>query len=475
MRPEAPARPRRLVRTASVALALVVALAAGGANPAAVASMPRPVAPNTIPARLAPSADASSEIGVGDRVLDAGTVAAVTRLLEARSEAVRAGDTEAMDALVDPEAPEEFRRRQQMLVTGWAALPGGTYGEELARPAIDLTPPSVAAAAPPGGRVMVVEVVRRQRFDGYDPNDNVTSTYLTLVDRTGDDAWTVAGDEALRSVGVVGERYLWELFEVGSVATDRVLVIGTSGESELRRLAAEVEAAIDRFDAVWERPWWGRVVVLNPGDVGELEALLDPTVEVSKFVAFTTLRVDRTEGWEVAAPRLVIQRERFRRRSEDSRVRVLVHELAHVATVADSGPMTPLWVHEGLASWVEKGRPVDTSADFGGFPDSHEFRTGSRGDIAAVYAEARDDMAALAGSLGPDGPVEFFDRLGAVRIAPGTPDHHLNRILDDLLNPRSKGNRAPPECDRNLTIRSPRMNAGSSVNRDSWGGGGFVW
>ncbi len=369
----------------------------------------------------------------GDRVLDPGTVAAVEGLLAARSAAVANGDTGAMDRLVDPSAPEDFRRRQRLLVDGWATLPAGTYEEELARPALDLAPPSLVAGAPPGARVIVVEVVRRQRFVDYDPTDNVTSTYLTLVDRTGGGGWTVLGDEALRAVGVVGERYLWELFGVRSVATDRVLVIGTSGGAELRRLASEVERAMDRFDAVWGRPWWGRVVVLNPGDVTELEALLDPTVDVSKFVAFTTLRVDRTEGWEVTAPRLVIQRERFRRRSADSRVRVLVHEMAHVATVADSGPMTPLWVHEGLASWVEAGRPVDDGGDFGGFPGSHEFRTGSRDRIAAVYAEARDDMATLAGTAGPDAPIEFFDRLGAVRIAAGTPDHHVGRIVDELL------------------------------------------
>ena len=420
--PGRPARPagrsrlrwRRLLVTLMVAAVLT---AAAG----------QPASPT--PRAVADGIDTGAAVGgtaATDNVLE-GETAAVRRLLAARSAAVVDGDTEAMAALIAADAPEDFRLRQLRLAAATAALPPGTYVEELAEPVLDLTPPSVRAAIPMP--VMVVEVVRRQRFEGYDPSENVTSTYLTLVDPDGEGDWVVRDDTALRSVGVVGERYLWELFDVGSVATDRVLVIGTTGEPELRRLAGEVEQAIDRFDEVWTRPWWGRIVVLSPADVAELEALLDPTVDVSKFVAFTTLRVDRSRGWEVAAPRLVIQQERFGRRSGESRVRVLVHELAHVATVADSGPMTPLWVHEGLASWVEKGRPTE-SGEFGGFPDSHEFRTGSRSEIAAAYAEAADDMAAMAGTLGADAPIEFFERLGAVRGQPGTPDHHLNRILE---------------------------------------------
>ena len=137
------------------------------------------------------------------------------------------------------------------------------------------------------------------------------------------------------------------------------------------------------------------------------------------------------QGWDVVAPRIVTQESNLSRRELDRQIEVMVHELVHVASVRESGPATPLWLHEGFADWVTASRPVADGELV--FPDLYVFRTGDVSDISAAYAQAAQTMAVLAGDLGSSAVWELFERTGDLRSAPGSADHLVSTVIDDLV------------------------------------------
>lgn len=365
--------------------------------------------------------------GAGVPVVDAADRTAIEALLAERSAAVLAGDVGARLATLHPAADPRLVNIEGRTATSGAAVGLAHYRETLWEPAVDLTPPG--GDRRDGRRAITLEVRRELRIADFDDRDHVSSLFLTFVDT--DDGWRIAADDDLASIGLAGDRELWELFDTSIERRPRVLVIGTAGAARHRALADLTERALTRFDAVWREPWTGSVVMIVPARVAEIEALLQPTIDVSKFVAFTTLAVDRRDGWSVVAPRIVAQEGNLALRSADAQTEILVHELVHVASVVRSGPATPLWAHEGLAEWVTAGRPTRDGGELV-LPDLHRFRTGSSADIREVYDQAADTMAQLAGAYGDGAPVALFDQVGEAVRVPGTTDHVLDVVLRDI-------------------------------------------
>ncbi len=371
--------------------------------------------------------------GVVDELEDE-DLAEIDALLEARADAILAGDIDALAATRSPSAAEDLVEVDRRTVEGAALLGLDVYVEELAEPVVDLSPPGLSG--------FVLAVRRTHRISGIDTTDHIGHLYLTLV--VVDGVWKVAADDALTAIGVYGERELWEIADVDVARSDRGIVVGTVARARLDEVVELLDRALVRFDSEWTRPWAGSVAVMVPSDLAEVERLLRPTIDASKFVAFTTLdielaRVDvvagsPTGGWDVVAPRIVAQESNFGRRSKESQIDILVHELAHVASVQSSGPMTPLWMHEGLADWVTAERPTSGSdGDAVVFPDLHLFRTGSVSQIGSVYDQASKTMAQLAGSYGVDAPVALFEEVGSARFVPGTSDKVLADTVARLL------------------------------------------
>ena len=360
-------------------------------------------------------------------VVDAADVAALSELLETRSLAVLNGDSAAHIATLHPLASASMVAVEARTVTGGAAVGLGSYSESLALPVIDLTPPTMVSVG--GQRALTLEVRRSHRVAGFDDRDHVASIFFTFVDTP--DGWKLHSDNSLAPIGLSGDRELWELFDTSIERRERVLVIGTSTEARHRALADIAEQALARFDLNWTDPWTGRVVMVVPALTSEIEALLQPTIDVSKFVAFTTLSVDRASGYDVVAPRIVAQEGNLSQRSPQRQTDILVHELAHVASVVESGPATPLWAHEGLAEWITAGRPASDTGDLV-LPDLHRFRTGSSADIREVYNQAASTMEQLAARFGDAAPVELFRSVGAAVRSPGTADYLLDAALRDV-------------------------------------------
>ncbi|MCP3936109.1 MAG: hypothetical protein GY708_12140 [Actinomycetia bacterium] len=401
-----------------LALALLIAL--GGS---AGADLGRGAAPHS----------ASRTAGTGE-VFDVDDLAEIEALLDARVEAILASDVDALALTRSPSATTSLVEADSRTIRGATLLGLDLYSEELAYPVVDLSPP--------GSPGPVLAVMRTHRISAIDATDHVGYVYLTFVLEGGE--WSIAADDALTELGLYGDRALWELADVEVVRGERSVVVGTVARTRLVEVGGLLDEALVRFDREWTRPWVGRVAVMVPSDLAEVERLLRPTVDVSKFVAFTTLdallvRVDSgtdtsDRGWNVVAPRIVLQESNFGRRSKERQIEVFVHELAHVASVQSSGPMTPLWMHEGLADWVTAERPTTGSdGDAVVFPDLHLFRTGSVSQIGSVYDQASRTMAQLAGSFGVDTPITLFEAVGSAHLVPGTSDRVLADTVADLL------------------------------------------
>ena len=349
---------------------------------------------------------------------------AIAELLRLRSETVLRGNVDEHMGTLAPSAGPSIRAVETRLVAGAQTVGLATYEEMLEEPVIDLSPPGAHLVE--GNHAITLEVTRTMRIAHFDDRDHVSSLFVTFVEVDGE--WKVHGDHALARIGLAGDRELWELYDTDIVRKENVLVVGTASRARLTALADLTEQAIARFESSWPWPWAGRVVMMVPALTAELDALLQPTIDVSKFVAFTTLAVDRSDGWFVVAPRIVAQEGNLALRSAERQVQILVHELVHVASVTSSGPATPLWAHEGLAEWVTAGRPSTTDGSIE-LPDLHLFRTGSSSEIRQVYDQAAETMQRVAGSFGDEAPWELFQQIGAaVRVA-GTNDHILDQAL----------------------------------------------
>ncbi len=378
------------------------------------------------------AADRADRVGLLARFSDRPTVAPaqvveeLSALLAHRSERRAAGDADAVVATLAPDASASLIETERRSVEQAAALGVVGWREELSTPVADLSPPDTPADQ------LVLSVNRHWRIEGIDTWERASSVVYTFV-RT-DSGWRVRADDALDRIGWASDRQLWEITDVDVVRRDRVLVVGDAGTNRLESVAdvtAEALARFDeRWDPAWDRAWAGSVMVLVPDGLSRLEELLRPTGDASRFVAFTTLDIDRGDGWQVVSPRIVTQESNLSRRSVERQIEVMVHELVHVASVHESGPATPLWLHEGFADWVTLGRPT-AEGDLS-FPHLHVFRTGDVSAISAAYAQAANTMAVLAGDLGDAAVWDLFTTTGAFRSSAGSADHLVSSVIDEL-------------------------------------------
>ncbi|HEX9682295.1 MAG TPA: hypothetical protein VGA13_04390 [Acidimicrobiales bacterium] len=376
-------------------------------------------------------------------------VVAIEALLDRREEAVRQGDLDGWMATVDPQAASEFQAAQRRAFRGWSTVPLASY-------TLEVVPEDVGdLAVGLGDRltarygtsdVFLPETVRRYRLAGYDDRDMFEFLFLTYVERDG--TWYVAGDDDVRSLGLDTAKALWELTDVRVLPSEHYLVISPVGlaarADQITRIA---EAAFDRFDSLWDRSWSGRLPLILPGSVAELERILQSTFDLTSFVAFVAYDADRDDGdFATSAPRIYIQDQNLSRHPEAFQLETLVHELVHAASAEMAGPFSEAWVQEGLAEWITDGRPdgrpSPPAGSDGVMPDNFEFTTGAQGSILAAYGESKAAFAAIARAAGGPAPVDFFAAVGSRRAHPGTSDYNTGAALasvtgltlDDLRN-----------------------------------------
>lgn len=373
----------------------------------------------------------------GGRVAPAGaqapaggpSLAVAQAVLDARTTAVRSGDRDAWAATIDPEAPAPFRDAQLAEFDGLRSLPLAAFA--LTAREDDTGDLSAGLETKYHAPVFLPETRQTLRFDTYDDRDAVDSLWLTFVQRA--DRWYVAADDDLSALGLDSARGLWDFGPVQVLRTDHFLVLNHPAQADRARALASIgEDAITTLGQRWDKPWSGRIPMVLPGSVDELEQMLQSTIDLDKFVAFVSYGAVRDDGWTATAPRIFVQDKNLSKYSRSYQVETLVHELSHAAAAPLAGPFLPSWVHEGTADWIAKGRTTTERAPAGNeghLPRDYEFSTGSQAAIIRSYSEARSATSYLAARAGLGAPTTFLATLGEPKVAPGSVDFHVDDAL----------------------------------------------
>ncbi|MEU7555039.1 hypothetical protein AB0B01_22305 [Streptomyces sp. NPDC044571] len=294
------------------------------------------------------------------------------------------------------------------------------------------TPPPRLAPIPLEGWAYEVTAVRRSgaaataraqlhyRLAGYDAAPAGSGREVQLRETGG--RWRVTGDRAAPGA----PPQLWDQGPVTVVRGSYALVLG-AGQSQaaLSAIAAEADRAVPAVTAAWPGAWARRVVVLVPGSVDGMAALLGrPAAEYRGMGAVTTGRVDAAPG---PADRVVINPEGYAQLSAAGRSIVLTHEVTHVATRAATSARTPLWLSEGFADWVAYrtsdetpaqaapalGRAVRRGELPGDLPADEAFAFGGDPEaLARAYEGAWLACRLIAGRWGEAALVELYGRAG---------------------------------------------------------------
>ncbi|MFN2491114.1 MAG: hypothetical protein ABR529_15565 [Actinomycetota bacterium] len=316
------------------------------------------------------------------------------------------------------------------LVARWSA-----YGD-LARPSDETGHDGADAVAAP----LTQERYRLGRFDRRPARDDL---FLTFVKEGG--RWLIASDSDFRSVGLASASHLWDYGPVIEQRSEHFSLLShpcgarIGCASTVQGLLALAEQGMERVDRLWVAPWPHDVVILLPTTTAELGALVQATYDLDNFVAFASSSVDPDGGFDYGGHRILLNPPAFEGRDPSSTLTILAHELLHVATRAVSGPFVPTVIEEGIASYVGYDADPATLAYFeaqvdagnfdGRLPQDYEFITGSGADIFMSYQEAQSAVAFFVERWGLRGFVEFYRRLGARAVAPGTARHQLDRAL----------------------------------------------
>lgn len=359
---------------------------------------------------------------------------AVQGLLDRREAAVMARDETGFLDTVDPEARPGFREAQEVLFAGLATVPLERYDLILrSEDVYDLSAGVGDRRDADEVRLPAAEV--RYRLAGIDAVDAVEVLWYTFVRRG--EHWYVAADGDVADLGLQTSVNPWDFGPVTLVGGQDVAVVADPADVERGEALLDIsDQGLGRLRRTlgWASP--PKVLVMVPRTTSELEEILQTTFDLTNFVAFAAADVDRTaeSGWQWTAPRVYAQEQNLLRHDRDFQVETLHHELVHVVAFDRAGPFVPNWVHEGHADWEAFGRPPPerVPGSDGVLPLDYEFVAGGGTSILRSYRESVSAIAFLADEVGPDAPARLFERLGSVRVAPGTWRYHLDEAQREV-------------------------------------------
>lgn len=245
-------------------------------------------------------------------------------------------------------------RDVRQAVAAWSAAPP----ERLAAIPLEAWAYEVSSVREDGVRAFA-RAELRYRLTGYDAAPAGSAREVELTRDGG--SWRVTADRPAPGAPS-------QLWDQGPVTVERgahALVLGGAGQTPqaLSAIAAEADRAVPAASAAWPRPWAGRVVVLVPGSLDAMAALLGrPADEYRGLGAVTT---GRTGGGPAPADRVVVNPEGYGQLTAEGRQVILTHETTHVATRAATTAKTPLWLSEGFADWAayrDSGRTAAEAA-----------------------------------------------------------------------------------------------------------------
>jgi hypothetical protein len=201
----------------------------------------------------------------------------------------------------------------------------------------------------------------RYRITGYDTAAPVTADRTLTLSTGADGKWYVDSERPANK----SARQLWDQGTVSVIRghSSIVLGVGQSGTA-LHGYADLAERAVQAVSDAWGTDWSRHVVVLVPGSLDGMAALLgSPASNYRGIAAVTTGEAGGTG--QAPADRVVVNPDAYGLLGPLGRQVVLTHETTHVATRAHTDAATPLWLSEGYADWVgyrNSGRTPEQAA-----------------------------------------------------------------------------------------------------------------
>jgi len=371
----------------------------------------------------------------------AGAERAIERLLERRAEALLKRDRAAFSKTILPDA-RGFKQRQLQLFDRLAQVPLGSLSYEVDWGAYgDLARASDEARYQGADEVRIPLTIEHYKLAGYDKRAVVQDVYLTFV-RQGNE-WFIGSDTDLEDIGFLTQRNPWDLDEVAVTKGASIVALssGCSGAPcpGVSVLLQAAEAAIDRVDRYWDRPWNRRVPFFAPDDPADLAAIIQATFSVDNYVAFAfwTGGEGPSEG-----ARIIADPSNFEAGSFDRSFSILAHELTHVASLPYRGSYMPRFLDEGFAQYVQydaAGRvptvfnaAVRASGD-DSLPEDYEFFIGDSGDVQLVYQQSLSAVSFMAERWGAARVTQLYRAIGASPGGAGTAAHYVDRAFKKVL------------------------------------------
>lgn len=362
--------------------------------------------------------------------VDTSVTSAVQALLDRRVAALAAGDEAAYMATVDPQATEAFRTGQQHGFQGLRSVPIEGLAFDPQPGAVgDLAPGLKLAQRYGADAAFLPQTAMTYRLSGSDDRDAADGLWLTYVEREGD--WYVAADSDAEIVGFHTTHEVWDDGALAVQHTEHFLVLsGPEQMSRANELADIAERAVRIFEARWPHEWHDHLPLIVPSSSEQAASVVSPTSDVGRFVAFVSYAV--TGAASSTPPRLYVQDASLAGQTVDQQVATMVHELTHAATSQLAGPLTPRWLHEGLAEWVRLGEPTTYAkgleTDERHLPDDAEFASDAMSRSYALSASAIAHLAAIGGK---DLPYRLFAAIGAKGTDIGSPAYRLDNVFKE--------------------------------------------
>lgn len=274
-------------------------------------------------------------------------------------------------------------------------------------------------------------VVLRYAIKGYDTKAVAVPIVLTFVARGSD--WQIASDSDVDDdLPAGGHAEPWDRREIVARKGKHVLVIADAADRDYVAELVELgDAAVKKVAETWPNRWRRRVVISAVRDERLIETHFRTELQSSEDVAAIAIPVlTEVTDWvneprsepELAGTRVIIN-PRYFDPDDEFNAHLLTHEIAHVATMADTYEGAPTWLVEGAAEYTaSRDQPALVA---GGLPASIEkqVEAGSvhlpgydfyQTDIPANYAVGELACRFIADRYGDAALRKLYLRLGRV-------------------------------------------------------------
>jgi hypothetical protein len=361
----------------------------------------------------------------------------VRRMLDRRAAAVLAGDERTFQETMAA-APAAFKRERLTWLRRLRALPLGTYRLDFPQDEYAELTRAADRRRHPKNEVHVIQVKERIGFRGYDAAPQAEDLFLTVVkDAKG---WSVASDDDAEPLALQSQRSLWDIGPVEKVEGGGVMVIYHPAQrSAAKNILSMSIAAKAKIKKLWPIPWHSdRIVLMIPSTVNELARLLQTTFDLSTFVAFAAVSVDRKDGdFRLAGARVFLHWPNFRRQGAASQRLILQHEFLHRASFQafnDEG-IAQYYGEEAYSPPLPELRLRIASGRFTKHvPADYFFSVGPPPDIYLAYEEAVSFAAYVGIRFGRPAAAKLYRAVGTHSgVSPGTTAYHLDAACRALF------------------------------------------